>query len=107
MMITIKSPQLIDVVIFIKNHDRKQPLYNGSTAQAFYELKSEPYVRFGAICFLIKAQRDKLMFTPVKRGLTTKKYTPLKRSLKISRSLSREESFEDKEELISDYDYSF
>lgn len=102
-----KITPLIDVVIFIKNHDRKQPLYNGSTAQAFYELKSEPYVRFGAICFLIKAYRDKLMFTSRKTGSDNKKIHTIKEVMKISRSLSREESFEDKERVLSDYDYSF
>jgi len=98
---------LIDVIIFMKHYDRKQPLYNGSTEQAFSESRSEPYIRFAAICFLIKADRDKLRFNSKKTGAGNKKIHIIKELTLISRKLSSEDNFEDKISRMSDIDYSF
>ncbi|KKI47628.1 hypothetical protein XK97_09205 [Obesumbacterium proteus] len=98
---------LIDAVIFIKSNDRKQPLFDGTQEQAFHRLKDEQYVRFSAICFLIKAEKEKLQFISKKTGANNKKVHVIKTLSTISRSLERAEKFEDKALTMLDNDYSF
>ncbi|QXN64520.1 hypothetical protein [Serratia fonticola] len=101
----IKS--MIDAVIFIKCFDRKQPLYDGTEETFYQEAISLPYIRYAAICLIIKADKEKMYFSSNKTGGNNKKLHIINELKKISRSLDRASDFKEKTELMFEMDYSF
>lgn len=99
-------PNIIDTVIFIWVSSRGRPLFNGSDEEFFAAIKNYPHVRYAAICFIVNIEMNNIKFTTKKTGGNNKKIHVIKELNKISKLIMASNSFEKKQHLLYEFDYS-